>query len=148
MINLANYFLAALRQKKSDLPKVRLNLKGNYVRPRKIARICKALSVPTRVRILEILKVSTLCVNALAQELGMTAAAVSQHLRILRDADLIRPEKREYFVHYVLDWKTVERWRTIIHNLLSPPLGQISKHTTSSPIKTLRTKRMALSALL
>ena len=101
--------------------------------PEKIARICKALSVPTRVRILEILKVSTLCVNALARELGMTAAAVSQHLRILRDADLIRPEKRGYFVHYVLEWKTVDRWRTIIHNLLSPPLDQMVQSNNPVP---------------
>jgi DNA-binding transcriptional ArsR family regulator len=83
------------------------------------------LSVPTRVRILEILKVSTLCVNALANELGMTAAAVSQHLRILRDADLIRPEKRGYFVHYVVNWEVLEQWRRLTQSLLTPPLDRV-----------------------
>ncbi|MFO7875429.1 MAG: metalloregulator ArsR/SmtB family transcription factor [Desulfovermiculus sp.] len=93
--------------------------------PDKVARICKALSVPSRVKILQILKVSSLCVNALTQELGMTAAAVSQHLRILRDADLIRPEKRGYYVNYVLDWEVLERWRYVLETLLTPPLDRI-----------------------
>jgi len=93
--------------------------------PDKVARICKALSVPNRVKILEILKVSSLCVNALAQELGLTAAAVSQHLRILRDADLIRPEKRGYYVHYVVDWDVLDHWRRLTQNLLTPPLTRV-----------------------
>ncbi len=93
--------------------------------PNKVARICKALSVPNRVKILEILKVSSLCVNALAKELGLTAAAVSQHLRILRDADLIRPEKRGYYVHYALNWDVLERWRNIVGTLLTPPLDRM-----------------------
>mgnify|MGYP006276600241 FL=1 len=93
--------------------------------PDKVARICKALSVPSRVKLLELLKVSSLCVNALAKELGLTAAAVSQHLRILRDADLVRPEKRGYYVHYVLDWAVMERWRSAVQTLLTPPLDQM-----------------------
>jgi DNA-binding transcriptional ArsR family regulator len=93
--------------------------------PEKVARICKALSVPSRVKIVEILKVSTLCVNALAQELGLTAAAVSQHLRILRDADLIRPEKRGYFVHYVVNWDVLDQWRRLVEALLTPPLDRM-----------------------
>ena len=92
--------------------------------PEKVARICKALSVPSRVKILEILKVSSLCVNALAKELGLTAAAVSQHLRILRDADLIRPEKRGYYVHYMLNWDVLEHWRSLTHIVLTPPLDR------------------------
>mgnify|MGYP006307252813 FL=1 len=93
--------------------------------PEKVARICKALSVPNRVKIVEILKVSTLCVNALANELGLTAAAVSQHLRILRDADLIRPEKRGYYVHYVVNWDVLDLWRRLTQNLLTPPLDRV-----------------------
>lgn len=93
--------------------------------PEKVARICKALSVPSRVKILEILKISTLCVNALARELGLTAAAVSQHLRILRDVDLIRPEKRGYFVHYVVNWDVLDQWRQLTQNLLTPPLDRM-----------------------
>ncbi|MCF8108925.1 MAG: ArsR family transcriptional regulator, partial [Desulfohalobiaceae bacterium] len=41
---------------------------------------------------IELLKERSLCVNALARDLMITPAAVSQHLRILRDADLVIAE--------------------------------------------------------
>ncbi|MGB8247851.1 MAG: metalloregulator ArsR/SmtB family transcription factor, partial [Chlorobium sp.] len=66
----------------------------------RIARVFKVLSVETRVEMLEMLRSRSLCVNALAKSLGITPAAVSQHLRILRDADLVQAEKKGYFVHY------------------------------------------------
>ena len=65
----------------------------------KLARIFKALSVDTRVRMVQILKNHALCVGALSARLDVTQGAVSQHLRILRDADLVVPEKRGYYVH-------------------------------------------------
>lgn len=88
---------------------------------RELARIGKALSLDTRVRIVQLLKHRVLCVNALAEQLGITAAAVSQHLRILRAADLVVPEKRGYFVHYCLNEKTLARWRRRMQELLKPP---------------------------
>lgn len=87
--------------------------------PRRIARIFKALSVDTRVQILQLLKQQVLCVGALASRLDVSSAAVSQHLRILRDADLVVPEKRGYYVHYRLNPETLEEWRGIVDELLS-----------------------------
>jgi len=49
-----------------------------------------------------------MCVNALACSLKMTAAAVSQHLRILREAELVTPERRGYFIHYRLNAEKLE----------------------------------------
>jgi len=63
----------------------------------------KILSVDTRLRILNLLRERPMCVNALACSLKMTAAAVSQHLRILREAELVTPERRGYFIHYRLN---------------------------------------------
>jgi len=59
-----------------------------------------------------------MCVNALAQHLGITAAAASQHLRILRDADLVTAEKRGYFVHYRLNEATLAEWNEAAKSLL------------------------------
>ena len=87
--------------------------------PRKLARIFKALSLDTRVRIVLLLKERALCVNALAARLGVSPSAVSQHLRILRDADLVIPDKRGYYVHYELNSKTLSRWRELVDDLLS-----------------------------
>jgi len=85
---------------------------------RKMARIFKVLSVDTRVRILQLLKGRALCVNALASKLEITAAAVSQHLRILRDTELVRAEKRGNFVHYCLNEDTLIRWKELAESLL------------------------------
>jgi len=85
------------------------------------ARVFKALSVDTRVAILQLLKTRSLCVNALADRLGVTPAAVSQHLRILRDAGLVIPEKHGYYVHYRVNEATLADWRDLAEDLLSPP---------------------------
>ena len=88
--------------------------------PKEVARVLKVLSVESRVRIVQLLKGRALCVNALAARLDVTQGAVSQHLRIMRDAGLVIDEKRGYFVHYRLDEKTLAKWRAAIDGLLAP----------------------------
>jgi len=93
----------------------------------KKARIFKVLSVGTRVQIIELLKDRSLCVNALAHALEITPAAVSQHLRILRDADIVLAEKRGYFVHYRINEKTLAEWNKTAKSLLeTDPLRTVS----------------------
>lgn len=84
-----------------------------------LAHICKILSVDTRVRILQLLKDRALCVGALSARMDITQGAVSQHLRILRDAGLVVAEKRGYFVHYKVNKKTLNKWKSIIDRLLA-----------------------------
>lgn len=86
--------------------------------PEQHARIFKVLSVETRVKMLELLKRSPLCVNALARALDITPAAVSQHLRILRDADLVTADRRGTFVHYAVNEKTLKEWREMATRIL------------------------------
>ncbi len=86
--------------------------------PEKQARIFKVLSVSTRVRMIEFLKRRSLCVNALARALEITPAAVSQHLRILRDAGIVISDKRGYFVHYRINEKTLAEWNKVAEKLL------------------------------
>lgn len=84
-----------------------------------LAYICKILSVDTRIRILQLLKNHALCVGALSARLDVTQGAVSQHLRILRDAHLVVAEKRGYFIHYRLNKKTLDKWKGLIGKLLT-----------------------------
>jgi ArsR family transcriptional regulator len=86
----------------------------------KLARILKVLAVGTRVRIIQLLRQRALCVNALAARLDVTQGAVSQHLRVMREADLVIDERCGYRVHYRLNEKTLERWWTDIGALLAP----------------------------
>jgi ArsR family transcriptional regulator len=69
----------------------------------------KALADETRFRIINLLLTYDLCVGALANHLGISKAAVSQHLQILRKAGLVRGEKRGYWTHYRVDQSAVHQ---------------------------------------
>ena len=64
-----------------------------------LTRQLKALADPSRLQILRLLR-RDLCVGALAQSLNLSEAAISQHLKILREEGFIRGEKRSYWTHY------------------------------------------------
>ena len=87
--------------------------------PQKVARMSRILGVQARVRILQMLKERPLCVGALVARLDITQGAVSQHLRILRDAGLVSAEKRGYYVHYSLNRKALQEWKETLAHLLS-----------------------------
>ena len=86
----------------------------------KLADVFKALSDTTRLRLVNLLgeHKGALCVNALAHKLGITQSAVSQHLRVLRQAGLVRGERHGYFVHYRANEKTLARWGELTAALL------------------------------
>ena len=71
------------------------------------ARLFGVLSDPTRLKLLGLLsrqqEPNALCVNALAYQLGVTQSAVSQHLRLLKSAGLVKSERRGYRIHYFLN---------------------------------------------
>ena len=56
--------------------------------------VLSALSDPTRRRILSLLRDGPKTVGALAGRLPVSQPAVSQHLKVLREAGLVRAEKR------------------------------------------------------
>ncbi len=69
----------------------------------RLARTFKALSDPTRVRIISALMQSELCVHELAACLGMSQSAISHQLRTLREMRLVRRRKEGRHVYYALD---------------------------------------------
>ena len=97
---------------------------------KKLTRIFKALSAEPRVRIVQLLRDHALCVGALSTRLDITQGAVSQHLRVLRDAGLVVSEKRGYYVHYRLDEKTLAKWNKATGGLLSQTCGKIGRSTS------------------
>ncbi|MFW6065257.1 MAG: ArsR/SmtB family transcription factor [Planctomycetota bacterium] len=112
-------------------------------KPRQLARLMKVLSVETRVRIVQMLKGKALCVNALACRLNVTQGAVSQHLRIMRDAELVIDEKRGYYVHYRLNEKTLASWREEIDKLLSPEHGAVANRKGKSQCPAMTNRKTA-----
>ncbi len=71
------------------------------------AKIFGALSDPTRLRLLKHLcrdcHGQAVCGNYLATVLEITPSAVSQHLKVLKNAGLVIGERRGYFVHYKIN---------------------------------------------
>lgn len=86
--------------------------------PDKIAHIFKVLATESRVRIIRMLQKKRLCVGALSKGLDITRAAVSQHLRVLKDAGLVIPERRGYFIHYRLNPSRIDEVRNALLGLL------------------------------
>lgn len=74
-----------------------------------LAKCFKTLGDPNRLRIVEILLRSDLCVGALAKLLKLSEPALSQHLKLLREAGLVRGEKRGYWTHYTVEKDALRR---------------------------------------
>jgi ArsR family transcriptional regulator len=79
----------------------------------KQAALFGLLADPTRLRLLQLLaqqrEPNALCVNALAYRLGVTQPAVSQHLRVLKSAGLVKGKKVGYRVHYFVNQDALTR---------------------------------------
>jgi len=78
----------------------------------------KVLAVETRVRIIDLLKSrGPLGVKNIAELVGVTPAAVSQHLKILRQSGLVRSERKGYWIPYSIDEEALENCRQILNEV-------------------------------
>lgn len=101
--------------------------------PAKLEGRLKALSQRTRLDLLRRIRERGLCVNALGARLGVTQPAVSQHLRILREAGFVSVRKCGRFAHYRADAAALARFREELDRWLAPPAGTGSKKKGSMP---------------
>lgn len=84
------------------------------------SEIFKVLSVETRVKIIELLKAQgPLGAKDIGETIGITTAAVSQHLKILKQAGLVRSERKGYWIPYWIDEKAMENCRRILSEVCS-----------------------------
>lgn len=76
----------------------------------KQAELFKVLAVDSRIRIIELLKQrGPLGSNEMSEMLGITPSAVSQHLKILKHAGLVRNERKGYWIPYEIDPVALEK---------------------------------------
>ena len=73
-----------------------------------LQKTLKALADPVRREILNRLKEGTLTAGQLCESFDITAAAVSRHLSVLKDADLIRDDRRGKYIYYQLNASVLE----------------------------------------
>ncbi len=75
----------------------------------------KVLGVETRVKIIDLLKSQgPLGAKKIAEVVGVTAAAASQHLKILKQAGFVRSERNGYWIPYSIDEEALENCRDVL----------------------------------
>ncbi len=81
----------------------------------KKAELFKVLGVESRIRIIDLLKEKgPLGVTELAETMGITPSAVSQHLKVLRFAGLVRGQRKGYHLPYKIDPFAMEQCGEIL----------------------------------
>ncbi len=103
--------------------------------------LLKALADDTRLKIMHLLSAHDLCVGALARRLGISSAAVSQHLKIMRKAGIVKGEKRGYWTHYAVEKSTLELIAERFSEAASQALGIQSACLRALPIAPINKKR-------
>lgn len=68
----------------------------------------RALADPTRRAILKLLQSGTLSAGEISEHFDITGAAISRHLSVLKDADLIRDRREGRFIYYELNTSVLE----------------------------------------
>jgi ArsR family transcriptional regulator, arsenate/arsenite/antimonite-responsive transcriptional repressor len=88
-----------------------------------LIKILKAFSDETRYILVKLLLRHDLCVGALATRLNISESAVSQHLKVLRGAGIVKGDKRGYYTHYYVD-----------REILKQAAGQITELSRVIPL--------------
>jgi ArsR family transcriptional regulator, arsenate/arsenite/antimonite-responsive transcriptional repressor len=82
--------------------------------------VFKALSDPTRREILRMLRDKAMTAGDLAEAFPMTKGSLSHHYNILKNADLVRVERRGQFQVYSLNTSVFEDVMTMLIDLFEP----------------------------
>ncbi len=90
-------------------------------------KILHLITEPTRFSLIQLLFEHNYCVKALSKKLNISEPAVSQHMRVLKEYDVVQGVKIGYQVHYQVN-------RELIESILSDLSEQISKHPSNVEI--------------
>ncbi|TCJ12662.1 ArsR family transcriptional regulator [Flaviaesturariibacter flavus] len=75
--------------------------------------IFQAIADPTRRAILTLIALQAMTPNAIAENFNSTRQAISKHLRILTECDLVKPEQQGREIYYSLElkkMKEIDKW--------------------------------------
>ena len=108
-------------------------------RVRKMSKVFKALGDPTRLRIIRMLASGmeyNLSVTDLAKKLGITQPAVSQHIKVLKDIDILEPDKKGFRVYYNINKKVLNAYKADIDDLFKMVFEKCPRYSKCKGHKT------------
>ncbi|MDK2966233.1 metalloregulator ArsR/SmtB family transcription factor [Lacrimispora sp.] len=79
--------------------------------------VMKAIADDNRLKIIEMLLRQKLCVRALSKRLGISEPATSQHIKVLKEADLLIGKKIKHHIHYEVNRELLHELAQFIENL-------------------------------
>ncbi|HET8963707.1 MAG TPA: metalloregulator ArsR/SmtB family transcription factor [Chitinophagales bacterium] len=81
----------------------------------KAALLMRAIAHPLRLKIIVLLdKNKTANVNKIYKLLNTEQSIVSQHLKIMRNADLVNTSRDGKFIHYSVNYATIQQINTVL----------------------------------
>ena len=105
-------------------------METSYIQPRarinefKIkaaAEIIRALAHPLRLKIIQYLDTNAgVSVRSIYADLGIEQSVASQHLKILREAQIINPMRQGKFIFYTVNYNQVEKVNKIMCTFFEP----------------------------
>lgn len=87
----------------------------------------KALSEEPRCQIIQLLFEQEMCVCELMEFLQMSQPAVSHHLRILKEAGLVKDRRDGKWIYYSLEQDKLERFNSVYTHAIGLPLQNFIK---------------------
>lgn len=90
---------------------------ATYSRRERAIELFHALSDETRLEIIELLRKGERCVCELTDTLDAAQSRLSFHLRVLKDAGIVRDRKDGRWVYYELDPEAFEEVETLVSEM-------------------------------
>ena len=90
--------------------------------------IFQAIADPTRRAIIALIAVQAMTPNAIAEHFDSTRQAVSKHLRILTECDLVKQEQHGREIYYSLEihkMKEIDKWLDQFRNIWETRFNQL-----------------------
>ncbi len=82
-----------------------------------VALICKALSDPNRLKIVEMLSGGEKCGCKILEAFNITQPTLSHHMKILEESGLVKGKKQGKWTHYFLCCETLKEFKAFIASL-------------------------------
>jgi len=98
-----------------------------HSRTERAIELFHALSDETRLEIIELLRKGERCVCELTDTLDAAQSRLSFHLRVLKDAGIVRDRKDGRWVHYELDPEAFEEMEALISGMKPRSLSRADK---------------------